>query len=262
MEAASPPNRPPGVPCFSPSSYVGTGDSCPAGLRTGRVRIAAFPSSAPIVADAMAHMTRAYPGVTFTLSEAEPPRALELLESGACDIAVVFRYSTEDPLTQNDELMVTPLLRSEVRIALPEDHALARAPEVSLRDLRDLRWIAGCEECRGHLLNACERVGFVPDIAFETDDYVALQRLAALGLGVALLPDLALAAVQIDNLCVRSLSDTTFQHVAAVTTPGLIRVPGVQQTLRAMTSSALRLAKSSAAAVVARPAPPGEEWSI
>lgn len=212
-----------------------------AGLRTGRVRIAAFPSSAPIVANAMGHMTRAYPGVTFTLSEAEPPRAIELLESGACDIAVVFRYSMEEPLPHDEDLLVTSLLRSEVRVALPADHPLAAASTISLQDLRSLRWIAGCQDCRGHLVHACERAGFAPDIAFETDDYVALQRLAALGLGVALLPDLALAAVQVDDLCIRSLSETTFQQVAAITTSGLARVPGVHQTLQAMIGAAKNL---------------------
>lgn len=212
-----------------------------AGLRTGRVRIAAFPSSAPIVAQAMGHMTERFPGVTFTLSEAEPPRALELLASGACDIAVVFRYSTEQPLVEGDELILTPLLRSEVRAALPASHPLAAKSSVSLADLRELRWIAGCEDCRGHLLSACHRAGFVPDIAFETDDYVALQRLAALGLGVALLPDLALDAVHIDALHTMPLAEPTYQHVSAVTTPGLNRVPGVRQTLQAMTSAAQSL---------------------
>lgn len=211
-----------------------------AGLRTGRVRIAAFPSSTPIVADAMAQMTKRYPGVTFTLSEAEPPRALELLESGQCDIAVTFRYSTESAIDP-EGFSIVPLFRSEVRVALPGDHPNAEDETVSLAELWDSRWIAGCQDCRGHLVSACTAAGFTPDIAFETDDYVALQSLAALGLGVALLPDLALSAVHVGDLRIRSLTQPTYQYVSAVSTPGLSRVPGVSQTLTALKRAAASL---------------------
>ena len=58
------------------------------------------------------------------------------------------------------------------------------------------RWIAGCERCRTHLIWQCERAGFTPQIAFTTDDVLVAQALAASGLGVALLPDLALRAAR------------------------------------------------------------------
>jgi DNA-binding transcriptional LysR family regulator len=58
------------------------------------------------------------------------------------------------------------------------------------------RWIAGCERCRAHLLWQCELAGFTPQIAFTTDDVLVAQALAAAGLGVALLPDLALRAAR------------------------------------------------------------------
>ncbi len=45
-----------------------------------------------------------------------------------------------------------------------------------------------------HLVNAAARRGFVPDIRHSTDDYVVTQTLVATGLGIALLPALALAA--------------------------------------------------------------------
>lgn len=211
-----------------------------AGLRTGRVRIAAFPSSTPIVANAMAEMTKRYPGVTFTLSEAEPPKALALLESGQCDIAVAFRYSAEEPIDL-EGLSIFPLLRSEVRVALPRDHPHAKDETVRLSELWDSRWIAGCPDCRVHLVNACKAVGFSPDIAFETDDYVALQSLAALDLGVALLSDLALSVVHVKDLQIKSLTEPSYQYVSAVSTPGLARVPGVSQTLEALQRAATQL---------------------
>jgi DNA-binding transcriptional LysR family regulator len=205
-----------------------------AGLRAGRVRLAAFPSAAAtIVASAMATMMGTFPGVTFTLTEAEPARAVDLVERGECDIAVVFHYSTFEA-SANDNLAWIPLMEEAVHIVLPGEHPLVDAEEVALTSLRDSRWIAGCPDCRGYLVQACHRAGFAPDIAFETDDYVALQNLALRGLGVALLPDLVLAAVRLDGLHVRPLKQDDTRMVSAVSTRAFATVPGIRETLNSL----------------------------
>jgi len=79
-----------------------------------------------------------------------------------------------------------PLLSPAVTEVWPAD--LAR--------LSAQRWIAGCDRCREHLLRQCAAAGFTPKIAFTTDDFVAVQALVATGLGVALLPGLALRAAR------------------------------------------------------------------
>jgi DNA-binding transcriptional LysR family regulator len=58
------------------------------------------------------------------------------------------------------------------------------------------RWIAGCDRCRANLLRQCALAGFVPKIAFTTDDYVAVQALVAADLGVSTLPALCLRAAR------------------------------------------------------------------
>ena len=72
----------------------------------------------------------------------------------------------------------------------------ARPTGTRLAGYAEHRWIAGCERCRAHLLWQCERAGFTPQIAFTTDDVLVAQALAAAGLGIALLPDLALRAAR------------------------------------------------------------------
>src|SRR5204862_531816 len=72
----------------------------------------------------------------------------------------------------------------------------APAAEAGLAGYAGHRWIAGCERCRAHLLWQCELAGFTPLIAFSTDDVLVAQALAAAGLGVAMLPDLALRAAR------------------------------------------------------------------
>ncbi|MBB5159371.1 LysR family transcriptional regulator [Saccharopolyspora phatthalungensis] len=214
-----------------------------AGLRAGRVRLACFPSGASMVLPrALGTLTARHEGLSFTLTETEPRGAYELLRRGEVDIAVVYHYEmagTGAPPGQGPDETATPLLEEAVHVALPVGHSAAGEAVVELADLAGSRWIAGCPDCRSNLVDACRAVGFDPDIAFETDDYAALQALAAAGLGVALLPELMLAAARAEaGLVVRRLHPRSVRVVTAVTTTGLSRVPAVARTMAALREAA------------------------
>src|SRR5512142_950644 len=69
-----------------------------AGLRAGRLRLAAFPSALGTIVPAAAALLREQqPGVDLRLTEAEPPEALRMLRAGYVDVAMVFRYSEDKP---------------------------------------------------------------------------------------------------------------------------------------------------------------------
>ena len=62
-----------------------------AGLRSGRVRLMAFPSSsASLVPRALGLVKKRFPDVRVTFSEGEPPESIAALRAGECDIAVAF----------------------------------------------------------------------------------------------------------------------------------------------------------------------------
>ena len=69
-------------------------------------------------------------------------------------------------------------------------------PSADLASYARYRWIAGCDRCRANMLRQCALAGFTPKIAFTTDDYVAVQALVAVDLGVSILPALALRAAR------------------------------------------------------------------
>jgi DNA-binding transcriptional LysR family regulator len=77
-------------------------------------------------------------------------------------------------------------------------------------------WIAGCEHCRGHLVWLCQHAGFSPKIAFTTDDHVAAQALVAAGLGVTILPSLAIRAARHPGIHAQPLPGA-WRQVFAVT---------------------------------------------
>lgn len=159
------------------------------GARAGRVRLAAFPSAlGSFVPPAAARFAAAHPGVSLQFVEAEPPEALRLLRAGEADLAVVFDYG---PSRDADEVRFTPLFDEPLHLVTRPGEA---RPAGDLAAFAKARWIAGCERCRDSLVRRCATAGFVPRIAFTTDDYVAVQALVAAGLGVTILPDLALRA--------------------------------------------------------------------
>ncbi|MEZ0579237.1 LysR family transcriptional regulator [Nocardioides sp. MH1] len=195
-------------------------------LQAGQVRLAAFPSAAAtLVPAAVALLAERHPGLGLDLVEAEPPEAAALLRAGTVDLALTFAYPG-----QTDTEGVTSVAVHDDRLSLVVPHELdpggpVDAP-VDLARFAGTRWVTGCERCRGELMALCAEAGFEPRIAFASDDYVAVQSLVASGLGVTVLPGLALRAhLNPDVVCrpipgaARTIQVTTYgapPHPAAV----------------------------------------------
>ncbi|MFC0600469.1 LysR family transcriptional regulator [Streptomyces palmae] len=217
-----------------------------AGLRAGRVRLVSFPSgSSTLVPTALAALRAAHPGTRVSLVEAEPPRSIELLRAGDCEIALAFRYPEvrgSDPSAEAewDDLVVRPLLADRLVSVVPEEHRLAKAASVGIAELAGEPWIAGCPRCRRHLVEICESAGFTPRIDFATDDSPAVIGLVGAGLGVAVLPELALEAARAKGARAVPLEPAVRREVVALTLPDLARVPAVAATLDELERAALR----------------------
>lgn len=204
-----------------------------AGLRGGRLRLASFPSAgATIMPKAIARFRRAHPGVELSLEPQEPQEGLDRLRAGQCDIAL----TVEDPLRRNDDdgIERVHLLDDPLFVALPEEHPLAHKANLRLADLAEDAWMLGsttrCPDSK-ILLRACEKAGFEPRIAFHSDDYLAIQGFVAAGVGVCLIPDLALISVR-DDVVIRSLgAKPPVRRILAATLQGAFRAPATQAML-------------------------------
>lgn len=213
-----------------------------AGLESGRVRLTAFPSaSSTLVPQALALVKERFPEVKVVFTEAEPPAALEALRSGECDLAVTFVYDGDVLPKGQDDLdpfTVSTLLEDEVRLVLPRKHPLADSDQVDLAELASESWIAGCPRCRGHLVSLAQKAGFEPDVAIETEDYVAVLALVAAGLGVAVVPELILRSTSNDGIVALPMDPASRRTVQVITTPDLRCVPAVEATLQALSEAA------------------------
>ncbi|MEA1796891.1 LysR family transcriptional regulator [Rhodococcus qingshengii] len=207
-----------------------------AGLRAGRLRLAAFPSAlASVIPQAMAAFTSRHPEVSISLVEAEPPKALALLRNNDVDVAVVFAH--EDTADVGLKHVTQTMLLEDPLYLITSARNADAANQIT--DYAGETWIAGCPSCRAHLLTACGRAGFIPRIEFETDDYVAVQALVASGNGISTLPALALLAHRNPDIRAHRIPDE--RRTISVATygrpPHAPAIDAFVQTLRAVSKS-------------------------
>jgi DNA-binding transcriptional LysR family regulator len=171
-----------------------------AGLEGGEVRIASFPSaSATLLTMAVSEFVDRHPKVRLSVTEAEPEESLPRLRAGDIDLAITFDYPAK-PGEEERDLERSLLLTESMHVALPAQHELAGRSKVNMSDLSDDVWLSGDapSSCGEMVKRACLEAGFEPRVGFESDDYHVLQGFVAAGLGVTLLPDLALPTLRSD----------------------------------------------------------------
>jgi molybdate transport repressor ModE-like protein len=169
-----------------------------AGLRGGRLRLASFQSAgATVVPRAVAVFHDRHPSVELGMIEAEPGPAAEALRSGEIDMALVYDFE-ELPGMIDPELELTHLIDDPYDAILPKGHRLAGRSSLKLGDLSEESWIGssdGDDGCRQIIDHSCQEAGFKPHFGFQCDEYLAMQALIAAGVGVTILPRLALSTI-------------------------------------------------------------------
>lgn len=204
------------------------------GVRGGRLRVASFPSAgATLMPLAVAIFRRGHPDITLTLAEGEPEEIAPRLRAGEFDLALLFRFPgvREEP---DEGLRAVALLEDPMHVALPAEHPLAEKRALRLSDLRDDEWVqtSAASACARHVVRLCLAAGFEPKVSFESDDYDTVQGLVAAGVGVALIPRLALTRVH-PQIVVRELApQSPVRKVVAATLRGPAVAPAARTMLR------------------------------
>src|SRR4051794_35969195 len=204
-----------------------------AGLRGGTLRMVAFLSAAATLMPlAIAEFRRRHPAVELTLEPREPVEAIKCLKAGSCDVGLGLEASFRPVVDEAIEKIV--LLEDPMYLVLGRGHPLADKADLRMEDLADEAWIQGdtgtCPDT-AILLRACNAAGYEPRIAFNSNDYTAIQGFIAAGAGVGLIPDLGLASVR-DDIVIRDLGEQAPARVIyAATTAGGYRSPATAAML-------------------------------
>lgn len=207
-----------------------------AGGRKGTLRLASFPTAgATLIPLAVATFRDANPGIELSLAEGEPEEIAPRLRAHEFDLALLFEFhGVGRPYVSGVQRI--ELLDDPMRLALPAGHPLAEKRTVRLEDLSGESWVQSSQAspCARHVVRSCLAAGFEPQVSFESDDYQTVQGLVAAGVGVALIPQLALTTVRPD-IVVRSLGRRSpVRTVVAATGRGSLEpaVAAMVDTLR------------------------------
>jgi molybdate transport repressor ModE-like protein len=158
------------------------------------LRIGTFPTAGAHVLPRAVAATQVRTDVRVELLEAETPELIERLDARELHCALVYD-DPDAPLLVRDDLQITHLFDDPFRVVLPRSHRLADRESVRLGDLADDGWMMSRdpdEPADQSLRSACAAEGFVPRPALRTDDYDVMFGFVAAGVGVALVPQMAI----------------------------------------------------------------------
>jgi len=183
-----------------------------AGLRRGSLRLGAFPTAgASLVPVAITAFQQRYPDVDLSVRSARLAEMLRLLESREIDIGLLWDYDwcRIEGIADPDVIATRHILDDPMELVVARTHPRARRRRIRLAELADERWIIRADAHPGAevLVRTCRAAGFEPRVSFEAHDYQEAQAMVAVGLGVALIPRLALTSVR-DDVTAISLGDT------------------------------------------------------
>lgn len=130
-----------------------------------------------------------YPHIGFQLRQGSSRQLIHDLVRGEVELAMVA------PVPTDEKEFAGEVFFSEKLVALlPIGHELSDQPLLRLDQLRNQSFVlfpSGFVLNR-LVVNACQQMGFTPDISFEGEDIDAIKGLVAAGLGVTLLPEITL----------------------------------------------------------------------
>ncbi|NAZ35273.1 LysR substrate-binding domain-containing protein [Rubellimicrobium sp. CFH 75288] len=156
----------------------------------GTLRLGAPPTVGPYLLPPLLDGLRAgQPGRALSLREDRPAALLRALEDGRLDLVVLAAAGSSEGL---GGCAVRPLLREPLLLVLPKAHPLAAAARVPARALRGETVLAPGpgQPLHEELRRFCAATGAVLSVPYDGVNLDGLRQMAALGLGVALLPAL------------------------------------------------------------------------
>jgi DNA-binding transcriptional LysR family regulator len=167
-------------------------------------RLAVFPDAAAgVLPNLLEEVRTNHPGLRLVTTQQEPEESARSVAAGTVDAAVVYDYPILGDARRPSGLPRTVLADDELLVVIAATEA-GEGP-VTVAELADRDWIVPPSGPDRKALEAV--LGRTPAIAAETGDPLTAQAMVAAGLGVALVPQLALTAHTNAEVTVRHVAD-------------------------------------------------------
>lgn len=160
---------------------------------TGEIRLG-FPHSLGVnlIPTVVGLFRKKYPNVKFRFKQGKYDVLIHDLMNNEVDLSFISPFPYKHDAIAGDVLLTEPLYA-----VLPQSHELAGSTSIRLEQLKDEPFVLFNEgySLRPIVVEACHRAGFKPKIGFEGEETDTIRGLVAAGMGVSLLPEMALVEV-------------------------------------------------------------------
>ncbi|HET7872278.1 MAG TPA: LysR substrate-binding domain-containing protein [Terriglobales bacterium] len=156
---------------------------------SGPVSVGVIPTIAPyFMPTRLALFSRKYPQASVTVVEDVTVRLLDRLRAGLIDLAVMALPA------RGHDLECFPLRTERLYAILPRGHRLAKKRSLHMKELRGEPFVLLRDDhCfRETAIEVCKRARVLPQVIFESGQFSSIVGMVAAGLGISLIPEMAL----------------------------------------------------------------------
>ncbi|NOJ60067.1 LysR family transcriptional regulator [Arthrobacter sp. 260] len=170
-----------------------------AGLRAGALRMGTFPTAgSSLVPLAISRFRREHPGVELSVRSVRLASLQKMLINRDISMSLLWDYHWSR--LESSEMTFRHLMDDPTDLVVSVTHPMASRESVTMAELLDEQWVVRADE---HpmievLIRASNHIGFQPNVAYEANDYQEAQAMVAVGVGIALVPRLALTVLRDD----------------------------------------------------------------
>jgi Transcriptional regulator len=157
----------------------------------GEIRLG-FPHSlgTHLIPKVIASFRKKHPNVKFRFRQGMYPSLIRDVVEAEVDLAFI------SPMPDKSDRVEGEVILTESLCAiLPKDHPLASEEYIDLNQLKDDTFVLFSQgySLRPIVWEACRNAGFLPKIGFEGEETDTIRGFVAAGMGVSLLPEMALS---------------------------------------------------------------------
>ncbi|MBV6699728.1 LysR family transcriptional regulator [Kitasatospora aureofaciens] len=206
-----------------------------------KLTIATFTSGGRVLLPtALAAFATEHPEVELHLVEREPEDSLPMVRQGVADLALAYHFDGPLPARPGDRsgLDWLALTDDPLSVVLPAGHRLAGRASLDLGELAAERWVLGCLKTAAFLRRYAELAGFELLVRGSTTDYFFARSLVAAGVGVSLVPSVALTPEQPGTVVVPVQPPRPARHIGIATARRRVRQPYTAALVRALQHAA------------------------
>ncbi|KRE30801.1 LysR family transcriptional regulator [Agromyces sp. Soil535] len=207
------------------------------------LRIASFSTATRgLVGPVLRALRRSDAAVLATVTSVDPVEAMDLVATGAADLAVVHNWNSV-PLVAPAHVMTEHVCRDEADVVLSVRHPLADRDELERADLVDELWASTPRGaiCHEALMRIFADLGTVPRVVAEDPDFASLVELASEGVAIALVPRLGRSALP-DGVVARPLADhSQVRDVRVAYRRSMAESPGLRRAVQLLVEAGARV---------------------